>query len=168
MSGAICESCNQRAAKIHITQILNQKVNQLNLCPDCAQEKGLNGPGVKPLPSLSTLDDIKYDSTSHPDETKTCQNCGQTFRGFRESGRLGCAQCYVEFEEELIPLFRKIQAGISHVGSNPETPTAPVVNVLASIQKKRELLRLSVVEEDFETAARLRDEIRQLEKESNP
>ena len=91
----------------------------------------------------------------------TCAACGQTYRAFKESGKLGCAACYDTFEEQLLPLMRKIQKGDHHVGKCPRGTAEPSIEEqLADLRRQ---LQQAVEREEFEQAATLRDEIRRLE-----
>lgn len=100
------------------------------------------------------------------EDSKTCPVCNQTYRGFKESGRLGCAHCYDAFAEEIEPLLRRIQAGPRHAGKAPNQAHSATIDLVPLIQRKREQLRLAVSSEDFEAAAKLRDEIKSLEGQS--
>lgn len=170
MNGARCQICQQQVAKIHITQIHGDQLVEIHVCQDCAQSHGLAGPGLKVKLSVEGLlagvaaeeSGVRVEPLA---DTKSCPVCGQTFRGFRESGRLGCRHCYEAFADDLVPLLRKVQMGLAHHGKTPageKSPPSPV----ADIQRKREDLRAAVAGEDFELAARLRDEIRSLEEKS--
>ena len=39
-----CNNCHIRTATIHITQIGSDFKKEINLCPQCAQEMGMNNP----------------------------------------------------------------------------------------------------------------------------
>jgi len=171
MNGNKCQICQQQIAKIHITQIHKDQLVEIHVCPECARSNGLSGPGIKADLSLGDLvEGIKSGEAAAPvergDEGKTCPVCGQTYRGFRESGRLGCRHCYDSFGEELVPLLRKVQMGLTHQGKNPPAAKTPKTSA-SDIQKMREDLRNAISEEDFKRAAQLRDEIRNLKKETS-
>jgi protein arginine kinase activator len=169
MNGKVCQVCQQKVAKIHITQIQNSQVMEFHICPDCAREHGVGGPEGKPVFSISEFVGgiISGEEAARADTAEavsTCAACGQNYRGFRESGRLGCCQCYEAFEAELQPLLRKVQSGLKHVGKNPGGQPAKVApDASPIIQLKREQLKIAISEEDFESAAKLRDEIKTLE-----
>jgi protein arginine kinase activator len=170
MNGNKCQICQQQVAKIHITQIHKDQLIEIHVCPDCARSNGLSGPGIKADISLGDLvEGIQTGEEAalveQREESKTCPICGQTFRGFRESGRLGCRHCYDAFAEELAPLLRKVQMGLTHHGKTPP-PEAPAPDLALDIHKLREDLKTAVAEEDFKLAAQLRDEIRSIEKEN--
>ncbi|MCA9413936.1 MAG: UvrB/UvrC motif-containing protein [Candidatus Omnitrophica bacterium] len=172
MNGKKCDTCN-KPAKIHVTQIQDGQVMDVSLCPECAQKYGFMAPVAEmsvPLNEIiagvHTGEEAAPISPPSTNESKTCANCGQTFRGFRDSGRLGCPECYDTFQEELEPLLRKVQMGMVHHGKT-QIPRKVETNLIPLIHQKREELRQAVAEENFEVAARLRDEVRQLERELN-
>ena len=90
------------------------------------------------------------------------------YSAFERTGRLGCAQCYHDFAEQLRPVLQRIHGNIQHEGRKPahweNTPEQPV---LSPTEHKREELRQkleeAVADENFEDAAKYRDELRALE-----
>ncbi len=92
-----------------------------------------------------------------------CPNCGITFREFRSQGRLGCPHDYIAFAKELKPLLENIHGETQHNGKFPKR--APHASQLQyRLIKLRSDLRNAVEEEEYERAARIRDEIQSLEK----
>jgi len=51
-----------------------------------------------------------------------CPACGSTLRDFRDSGRLGCDQCYVSFDTHLRDLLRRLHGSSQHVGERYDLP----------------------------------------------
>jgi protein arginine kinase activator len=92
-----------------------------------------------------------------------CSFCGLSFQDFRDTGRLGCPHCYTSFEPHLRGLLRRIHGGTQHMGKVylPPDPTASEME--KRLEALRRKLQRAVESEDFERAARLRDEIRTLE-----
>ena len=92
------------------------------------------------------------------------------YSAFERTGRLGCAQCYHDFAEQLRPVLQRIHGNIQHEGRKPahfeETPAQPE---LSPLEKKKEELRLkmeeAVASENFEDAAKYRDELRALDEQ---
>lgn len=166
MADKVCDNCGSSEAVVHLTQIVNNEMTTCDLCEKCAAEKGLE---TTPEPVNFPLTDFlaqmgeedSPDDPAGPDEA--CPFCGLTFKGFRETGRLGCPQCYETFAGHLQGLLRRIHGGTQHVGKVylPPDPTA------SEMEKRLETLRRrlsrAVDAEDFERAAELRDEIRALE-----
>ena len=51
---------------------------------------------------------------------KICPQCGATFSDINAQGRIGCAMCYIIFEEELTPHIQKCQHSLTHIGKSPK------------------------------------------------
>lgn len=164
----LCEVCKKNPAKIHVTQVREGKTTTVHICPECAHEKGVAGPAINTSFSVDQILGGPTHGSSMPDVDKvvkqTCTSCGLTYNAFKESGRLGCAVCYETFSEELIPVLQKVQKDIQHVGKIPAQG-----NVLSGLKRNvaelKRQLKVSVEKENFEEAARLRDQIREAEKE---
>jgi protein arginine kinase activator len=164
-----CEQCHEREAVIHLTQIVNEQVTTLHLCERCAADKGVESPGSQPKTPLGTF--LAAMGQELPNQVPTpragdnCQRCGGTLQDFRESGRLGCPDCYRSFEVPLRDLLRRLHGSTQHVGERyadkaGASPAAPAPPQAAEL---REQLRLAVETENFELAAELRDRLRVLE-----
>ena len=161
-----CDSCKERDAVINLTQVEHDTKVTLHLCEQCAQEKGIEtGSAVLKSPLGTFLSAMGKGTTLPvPADTLQCASCGATLRDFRDSGRLGCAQCYQSFEEHLRDLLRRLHGSSQHVGerylapgaSGEASPKSPLLDL-------RDQLRRAVDNEDFELAAELRDRIRVLE-----
>ena len=83
---------------------------------------------------------------------------------FKKTGRLGCSECYVTFAEGLGSLLKAMHKGTEHVGKLPERAQ----RTIALSQRMRALtenLQKAVADENYETAASLRDQIKTLESE---
>src|SRR5688500_432725 len=166
-----CDQCHEREAVIHLTQIVNEQVTTLHLCERCAAEKGVESPSgvVKtPLGSfLAAMGKNLPETVSAPRSGDTCVRCGGSLQDFRESGRLGCPECYRSFEVPLRDLLRRLHGSTHHVGERyaerGAEPGAPMNEVRVETADLREQLRLAVETENFELAAELRDRLRVME-----
>jgi protein arginine kinase activator len=162
-----CDQCREREAVIHLTQIVNDQVTTLHLCERCAAEKGVESPGAvakTPLGSfLAAMGKEAGGETPAPRTADSCSRCGGSLQDFRESGRLGCPECWRAFESPLRDLLRRLHGSTHHVGEryadHQETTPEPKIEV-ASL---REQLKAAVESENFELAAELRDRLRVLE-----
>jgi protein arginine kinase activator len=94
---------------------------------------------------------------------ESCARCGASLQDFRESGRLGCAECYRSFEVPLRDLLRRLHGSTHHVGERYAEHDGEAVEVRETTAELREQLRLAVETENFELAAELRDRLRVLE-----
>lgn len=166
-----CDQCHERDAVIHLTQIVNEQVTTLHLCERCAAERGVEGAGV---PAKSPLGDflaaMGKGQGGVPNalvDRETCPACGATLKDFRDSGRLGCSECYRSFEPQLRDLLRRLHGSTHHVGERYAAPGGEPASEPRSQQELREglrdQLRLAVETENFELAAELRDRLRVME-----
>ena len=146
-----CSHCT-KPATIHLTQIVNNQINKVDLCEDCPYKQSATDPEafsladflLEPAAVLSTKDQAK------------CDYCGFTPADFKKSGRFGCPRCYESFRGILSPMLRGMHKGLQHTGKVPE-------RVLARISRKEEIstlrsqLQAAITAENYEEAAHLRD-----------
>ena len=92
-----------------------------------------------------------------------CETCGFSFEDIARTGLPGCPDCYRVFTVKLRPTIGKIHGRAVFKGKAPEKYDSPKVNG-SEIAVLREQLQKAVEAEDYETAALLRDRIRQLQK----
>lgn len=153
----LCDSCKQNEAVIHRVMVINGQKHERHLCAQCAQAAG--SLSFK-LPTFAELMNVSFQSAAQ-EEKAACQ-CGMTLPRFRETGLLGCPQCYETFRPELMSIIERSQGGRrQHMGVRPVL----AAQAQSGLEKLREELRWAVEKEDYEQAARLRDEIRAMEAE---
>ena len=172
-----CDNCKKNEATLHISQTINGKTQEQHLCANCAQETGINNsfnPYVEEfLKSGSIAQGIFNTAGGIPAFGNTgikpvvCSSCGQRYEEFRKSGLLGCSNCYKAFEDRLDAIFRRVQGGNRHVGRKA-CETAGQQELLLYRHQMIDLknkLQEYVEKEEYEKAAELRDEIRDLQKQ---
>ena len=150
----LCHLCQKNEATVHFTEIVEDKMQKVDLCEACSKDKGLaENTG-------STLADLLLGLATSSHEVK-CPGCGLTQADFKKSGRLGCAQCYQAFAEGLESLLKSMHKGIKHVGKVPVAAkqARESGDRLKTLERQ---MRKAIEEERFEQAAVLRDEINQL------
>lgn len=159
-----CERCGEREASIHLTQVENDQMSTFHLCDSCAAEKGLE-PGVQGGSALLAdfLAQMGKGINASP-SAGACPFCGMTLADLKRTGRLGCPECYSQFEQHLRGILRKLHGGTQHAGKMYR-PSAAEMNRAAQLVRLRRELQLAVDSEDFELAANLRDQIRRTEAE---
>jgi protein arginine kinase activator len=152
-----CDLCS-KPATVHLTQILDNKVHKVDLCEDCAQEKGVTDP------SGFSLADLLLKASLSPDAASggiRCEQCGFAPSDFKKQGRFGCPACYDAFKGILDPMLDGMHKGTVHSGKIPQR----------ALQRKSLYDRLTKLELDlseaikaerYEDAARCRDEINQV------
>jgi len=160
----LCSICKEKPATVHLTQIVGDKMQKLDLCEDCAKAKGINDPTSFGLADLDLVLGLgasqEIEQAAGGLELK-CPRCGFTQADFKKSGRLGCPECYQTFAEGLGSLLKTMHKGTRHVGKAPAAlrQSRDLSDRLKTLQNK---LAKAIKDEDFEQAALLRDEIRQI------
>ena len=162
----LCDSCRERDAVVHLTQIVDNAVSVLHLCEKCAAERGVETTVAMPKPSPlgDLIQSVHQQLPAAPSETGRCTFCNASLRDFRASGRLGCAHCYRAFETSLRELLRRVHGSSRHVGRRYEAPASGSADErLTLLGELRDRLRRAIESEQFELAASLRDKIREQE-----
>lgn len=155
----LCEVCSQREAVLNLTQVINKEVKKIHLCETCAAEKGLdlNDP-LSLTDVLLGLGGKKESSASLMQ--KSCPFCHMHFADFKKTSRLGCQSCYQAFAEALDPLIEAMHRGKQHTGKTPVKSLDKTGDVLADLCLKK-ALETAVAAENYEEAARLRDQLQE-------
>jgi protein arginine kinase activator len=152
-----CDCCPNPAV-VHETLVHNGVKTEVHLCAEHAAERGYILPTATGS-SLIATKLVEKASATAARAVKTCPNCGMTMQSLRESGLVGCATCYRHFEEELGTLIERTQDGATaHVGRHPSQASSLIDRAAARNRISREL-REAVSREEYERAARLRDEL---------
>ena len=158
----LCNVCKKNEATVHLTQIVENKMQKIDLCDTCSKEKGLTDPTGFSLADLllGLGASQEMERISAGAEIK-CPHCGFTQADFKKAGRLGCSECYVTFAEGLDVLLKSMHKGTKHIGKVPEPlrQSRDLSDKFRTLQKR---LEKAISEEDFEMAAVCRDEIKQL------
>lgn len=158
----VCQRCKQTKATVHITDTLPTKREQ-HLCEECAEKEGVI---VKQHHTTNEIlqQFIKQKTGLEVGEGIVCPQCGLSFREFQSKGQLGCPNDYEAFKTVLVPLIERAHEGATHhVGKVPSN-IEPTVRRAAGLLRLQRQLKDAVDQENYEVAARVRDEIQTLEK----
>ncbi|HEY8903730.1 MAG TPA: UvrB/UvrC motif-containing protein [Chthoniobacterales bacterium] len=157
----LCDVCGEKDATVFLTQIVEGKMQKVNLCEACSKAKGVNDPTgfalADLLLGLGAAQQIDKGPASHK-----CPVCGFTQADFKKTGRLGCSECYTTFAEGLVPMLANMHKGTTHIGKAPGN-RARTREINARVKSLQADLDNAVATEQYEKAADLRDQIRQLE-----
>ncbi|QGG49220.1 UvrB/UvrC motif-containing protein [Heliorestis convoluta] len=168
-----CDECQKKPAAVHLTKIINGEKSEVHLCEDCAQAQhkewtlgiDANFPLNKFLAGLLGYDPqatgASMNLTFTPPEK--CESCGFNYNQMSQIGRFGCNRCYKHFKDKVGPLLRRVQGSNRHTGKVPQR-TGGTIRLEREIQSLRLALQEHVVREEFEEAAKVRDQIREIEK----
>ncbi|MGI6106946.1 MAG: UvrB/UvrC motif-containing protein [Lachnospiraceae bacterium] len=149
------------------------------------------------LSGLLGLGDSSGGDSGDPAENLACPTCGTTYGDFIRDGRFGCSDCYETFGPLIRDKIKRVQGSDAHVGKHPknigglyrearEKITQDSLNeAIAEAEKKekefregtlpapeqirllREKQQQAVEKEDYEEAAKIRDQIRALKVKEN-
>ena len=153
-----CDVCQTQEASVFLTEIVQGKMKKANLCPACAKAKDVEQSGFGLVEALG-LASAELEMT--PVGTK-CPVCGFSQTDFKKTGRFGCSNCYDVFADLLAPMLKSMHKGTQHIGKKPAD-----FERLAEQSRKLDALRTdldaAVKAEEYEKAATLRDQLKQLE-----
>ena len=151
----LCEKCGKNPATVMYTQIINGQKSAINICSQCAAQESI----FDNFGSLLSFSPMHYQSVS-------CPVCGTSLSEFTRSGRAGCGECYNTFRKSAEAMLKKIHGTSQHCFSSPEAPVKKAPNREESkTDSLRRRLSAAIEAENFEEAAKLRDELRAMEKE---
>ena len=176
----LCDNCKENEATVHYQQIINGKSSETHLCDKCASEKGMITFSFNKQPSVfgNLLSGFMEEEAAPYGEEgkeapKVACRCGWTNVDLKKTGFLGCPACYRTFKKILSPLLRKIHGSSHHIGKIPsKVPVKEKIigrEIIDSDMKRlrecKQQLQSCIQEEKYEEAAKLRDEIKKIEKE---
>ncbi|MGM7724552.1 UvrB/UvrC motif-containing protein [Metabacillus sp. Hm71] len=173
----ICQECNERPATFHFTKVINGEKTEVHICEHCAKENSeffmFNvNPGFSLNNLLTGL--LNMESGNIKSEEKNvfasndvpqCSRCKMTFQQFKKVGRLGCSNCYHTFKNYITPILRRVHGGnTAHSGKIPKRIGGDI-HIRKQIEDLKNKIHHLIVQEEFEQAAMVRDQIRTLEKQ---
>jgi protein arginine kinase activator len=165
----LCQNCNLNPATVFIQKVINGEKREFHLCTECAKQFDVNMSFDKLFQGfLDTFLDYNGSDVFSKHETNllkdaVCHKCGLSYEKFRAIGKLGCDECYNTFRNELFGLLKNIQGSTQHNGKVPKKIMKEFSYETAIENLKKELNKAIKLEE-YEEAARLRDEIKRLKK----
>ena len=187
----LCDNCGKREANVRYSENINGRKKELNLCQECSEKLGIGQMDFSMPIDFSSflggfLDDFATsDFMPMLGQLKTlkCDSCGYTFDDIVNTGRLGCKECYSVFEDRLDLIIKRIQGANKHIGRvgkiidqridekqkekedlKKDSEEKSSKDEIQTIEKLQEDLKIAIKEERYEDAAKIRDEIKKLEK----
>ncbi|MEX1012611.1 MAG: UvrB/UvrC motif-containing protein [Waddliaceae bacterium] len=158
-----CSEC-RRPISVHYSEIVNGNMTHIGMCDQCPQLQ------------LKMFGSDGYEEVAEFTETKTgleCGECGTALEPVKMGSPLGCSVCYEVFSDIIIqqltmngklPKKTKSKTTPLHIGRSPGKihEMSPSLRIHAL----NEALDDTLKREDYEQAAMLRDQIKELTKES--
>jgi len=160
-----CDRCD-KPATVHLIEIVDGKKIEKHLCEQHAAEEGV---AVKvtnaPINELLEKFVLKHSGSHEVGEELSCEHCGMGYEEFRKRGVLGCPACYDAFAPALGTLLARAHEGAEqHIGKMPQASGTDMLRQQRLMQLRRELDQ-AVAAEEYEAAAKLRDQVQQIESE---
>ncbi len=181
----MCDNCGKREANVRYSENINGRRKELKLCEECSKKLGITNMDFSmPIDFSSFFGGFIEDFTTPEfmpllNEIKTlkCNQCGYTFDDIADTGKLGCGNCYAVFEERLDSIIKRIQGANHHIGRVGKVIDSKIEEKISSkfsnkkenkkedkLEKLQEDLKQAIKEEKYEEAAKIRDEIKKMEK----
>lgn len=179
-----CQNCGNNEANVKYTEIINGQKKQYILCEECAKRLGIN----QKMDFNMKVDLGNFfggffdDYNSEPNllnsfnniKTLKCEKCGMTYDDFINIGKFGCENCYTVFSKRLDGVLKNIQGDIIHTGRKGKKLSKELEKHEEKIDKSTDQLKIenlkeklnkAIKEERYEDAAKIRDEIKENEKQ---
>ena len=171
-----CDVCKTKQAEVFLTQIVEGKIQKVNLCKACSKDRGVDDPTGFALtellaglgtstetekPPAEPVQAVAERASSASEPAQRCPVCNFTQADFKKTGRLGCSECYQTFSESLGNLLKAMHKGTSHTGKMPVS-IAKAQKLNERLKTLQEDLQRAVRDENYEGAANLRDQIRRI------
>lgn len=156
----MCEKCGINPAAVTLTRVINGKKSVVKLCASCAQENNIYKDLNMDLGFSSLFSSFFTDNEPQAEATLACPVCNMTRLEFLKRGKPGCSECYNVFESSMTPLLKKIHSTTTHTGKVLGTGGNKSENKIDLLKAQ---LKEAIEKEEYEAAARLRDEIKEME-----
>jgi len=182
-----CSNCGKQEANFIYTESINGIKKEIRLCTDCANKLGFLDMQLS-MPNLDFSNFFgeflnEYDTlmpSIFSDRVKVlkCNECGMDYEEFLNTGGFGCSNCYEVFQEKIEPLLKQLHGDTKYLGKKSGNDFKKLeVNKINDevvedknsnkIDVLKEQLKQAIKVEDYEKAAKIRDEIKALEKNKN-
>lgn len=167
-----CQKCGANNANTHVKTVINGEFREYDLCSDCAHKMGYTNIFADMDNEFSGLIGSFFGNVL-PARTQAtrCEFCGSSYPEIAKTGMVGCAHCYELFADRLYPSIRRMHGNTTHCGKN--SPTAKAERAGKAPETKedklgalKQQLDAAVREQNYEHAAELRDQIKEMEAQS--
>ncbi len=152
----LCEKCGMNLADLHLTHNINGKKTEMHVCHSCAAQMGYLG--VDNIFSTDFFNLLTPNLAGHA----RCPGCGETYEEYKATKRIGCKECYTHFASFLEPVLKRVHGKALHTGKLPKKASFKL-HQKREIERLRLRLQEAIANEEFEKAAKLRDEIREID-----
>lgn len=188
----LCQNCGKNEANVRYTESINGVKKEMHLCSKCSEELGIGINHMDfnmPINLSSFLGEFLQETETNflhemvSPKTLMCDECHMTYDEFVNTGKFGCGNCYEVFSNKIDPLLKNIHVANRHVGrkleknrndnvasesknniKEPKSEESTLATKTNKIDELKNKLKIAIQEERYEDAAKIRDEIKKLEK----
>ena len=161
-----CDVCQKEQAIIHIREVSEKGIKKINLCANCALQKGLNI-------SIENMDFVLFNFLKNLFSGNNgnlnskigikCPSCGTSIIQITEHSEVGCPICYSFFGNLIDMVIFKHNNSMNYLGKLP-FEMKKIKDNKAKINDLKIKLRQYINKEEYKKAALVRDEIIDLKK----
>lgn len=167
----LCEKCKKNEARINLVKIINGEKQQIWLCEECAKNisnipflssipEGAGFPFQEVLNGLLT--GVENVQKNVKEEKPVCPTCGLTYDEFKKIKKVGCSDCYFVFKNPIKAIIKNASNEKAHKGRIPQR-IRNEFNQRDRLKSLKKQLQILISNEEYEKAAIIRDEIREIE-----
>lgn len=180
----LCDNCKNNEATVRYTEIINGEKKEMHLCEECSHKLGIDNISFNMPIDFSSffggLLDDEYNSTEFMPLFQTvkelkCDNCNMTYDEFAQEGKFGCDKCYDTFSSKIDSLLKRLHGSSNYVGRKAlnsnlnndiksEEKASKKTEEESELEKLQNDLKKAIKDERYEDAAKIRDEIKKIEK----
>ena len=179
----LCDNCGKREANVRYSENINGVKKQLNLCEECSKKLGIGEINFSIPMDINNFFSDFFEELQQPEfkslignvSEEICPTCGKNFEEILNTGRFGCGNCYNTFEDKIDSLIKKLHGTNMHIGRigsiqenksilNKESEEIKEENNSSKIEILQQKLKECIKKENYEEAAKIRDEIKELQK----
>lgn len=156
-----CQNCGKKEATVKYYENINGKKEEYHFCSECAKKYGI---GISDFANFSDIFSPMFlNFPEFEKEEIVCDKCGYTLEDYSKTGMLGCPSCYDTFKDTLDDMLVRMHGKNRHI--KLEENKSEKNSKEEKIKKLKEEIKNCIDKEDYEKAAKLRDEIKALEGE---
>jgi protein arginine kinase activator len=147
--------------RVRIVRVSGGERQELELSLDEARELGIRESAPSAGSVAYIMDGVFAWHAAGARSDRTCPQCGTTHRELIVRRRAGCEQCYDTFSDTIERLLSVEKKDVAHAGRIPMR-LQRFRRLIVDREILLDRLTAAVDEEDFESAASIRDEIRSI------
>ena len=181
----LCDNCKTNDATVRYTEIINGEKKEMHLCEECSHKLGIDNLSFNmPIDFSSFFGGLLDDEFETPEfkplfsslKELKCDNCNMTYDEFTKDGKFGCEECYNVFSNKIDSLLKRLHGSSKYMGRKALNSSVSINNDIkkeekeetkkeeTKLQKLQNDLKKAIADERYEDAAKLRDEIKKIEK----